>query len=122
MPDIESAKRVFELLDLFETCCGLRANFSKTEVLWIGSCRPNTETPLGLKWCSSVKALAIVFTYNEVDLMEKNVYDKLKDIRLQTRLMSCRGLSLYGTIKSLLPPRMLYVFCQYYNLAFFGKG
>ena len=48
--------------------------------------------------------------------MEKNVYDKLKDIRLQTRLMSCRGLSLYGTIKSLLPPRMLYVFCQYYNL------
>ena len=45
--------------------------------------------------------------------MQKNVYDKLKDIRLQTRLWSCRGLSLYGKItiiKSLLLPKMLYVF------------
>ena len=71
VPDIESAKRVFELLDLFETCSGLRVNFSKMEAMWIGSCRQNTETPLGLKWCNSVKALGIVFTYNEVDLMQK---------------------------------------------------
>ena len=45
--------------------------------------------------------------------MQKNFYDKLKDIRLQTRLWSCRGLSLYGKItiiKSLLLPKMLYVF------------
>ena len=60
VPDIESAKRVFELLDLFETCSGLRVNFSKTEAMWIGSCRQNTETPLGLKWCNSVKAFGIV--------------------------------------------------------------
>ena len=79
-----------------ETCSGLRVNFSKTEAIWIGSCRQNTETPLGLKWCNSVKALGIVFTYNEVDLMSKNFYDKLKDIRLQTSLWSCRGVSLYG--------------------------
>ena len=51
VPDIESAKRVFELLDLFETCSGLRVNFSKSEAMWIGSCRQNTETLLGLKWC-----------------------------------------------------------------------
>ena len=45
--------------------------------------------------------------------MQKQFYDKLKDIRLQTRLWSCRGLSLYGKItiiKSLLLPKMLYVF------------
>ena len=48
-PDIESAKRVFELPDLFETCSGLRVNSSKTEAMWIGSCRQNTETPLGLR-------------------------------------------------------------------------
>ena len=61
----------------------------------------------------SVKALGIVFTYNEVDLLQKNFYDKLKDIRMRTRLWSCRGLSLYGKvtiIKSLLIPKMLYVF------------
>ena len=28
VPDIESAKRVFELLHLFETCSGLRVNLS----------------------------------------------------------------------------------------------
>ena len=113
VPDIESAKRVFELLDFFETCSGLRVNFSKTEAMWIGSCWHNTGNPLGLEWCNSVKALGIVFTYNEADLMQKNFYDKLKDIRLQTRLWSCRGLSLYGKItiiKSLLLPKMLYVF------------
>ena len=81
--------------------------------MWIGSSRQNTETPLGLKWCNSVKALGIVFTYNEVDLLQKNFYDKLKNIRMQTRLWSCRGLSLYGKvtiIKSLLILKMLYVF------------
>ena len=66
--------------------------------MWIGSFRQNTETPLGLNWCNSVKALGIVFTYNEVDLLQKNFCDKLKDIRKQTRLWSCRGLSLYGKV------------------------
>ena len=103
----------FCLLDQFESCSGLKVNYSKTEAMWIGSSRQNTETPLGLKWCDSVKALGIVFTYNEVDLLQKNFYDKLKDIRMQTRLWSCQGLSLYGKvtiIKSPLIPKMLYVF------------
>ena len=111
--DLECAQRVFRLLDQFESRSGLKVNYSKTEAMWIGSSRQNTETPLGLKWCNSVKALGIVFTYNEVDLLQKNFYDKLKDIRMQTRLWSCRGLSLYGKvtiIKSLLIPKMLYVF------------
>ena len=56
VPNIESAKQIFDLLNLFETCSGLRVNYSKTEGMWIGSSRQNTETPLGLKWCNSVKA------------------------------------------------------------------
>ena len=74
--------------------------------MWIGSSRNNTEAPLGLK-------LGIVFTYNESEQSPKNVYDKLKDIRLQTRLWRCRGLSLFGkvaVIKSFLLPKMLYLF------------
>jgi len=81
--------------------------------MWIGSSRNNTETPLGLKWVNSVKALGIVFTYKESEQLQKNFYDKLKDIRLQTRLWRCRGLSLFGKvtiIKSFLLPKMLYVF------------
>ena len=81
--------------------------------MWIGSCQQNMETPLGLKWCDSIKALGIAFMYIEEDLMQKMFYDKLKDIRLQTRLWSCCGLSLYGKItiiKWLLLQKMLYVF------------
>ena len=98
VPSLECAQRLFHLLDKFESCSGLKVNVSKTEAMWIGSCRQNTETTLGLNWCNSVKALRIVFTYNDVDSLQKNFYDKLKDIRMQTKLWSCRGLSLCGKI------------------------
>ena len=81
--------------------------------MWIGSYRNNTATPLGLQWVNTVKALGIVFTYNETEQLQNNFYDKLKDIRLQTRLWRCRGLSLFGkvtVIKSFLLSKMIYVF------------
>ena len=112
--NLESAQRLFHLLDQF----GLKVNFSKTEAMWVGSCRQNTGTPLGLNWCNSIKALGIVFTYNEVESLQKNFYDKLKHIRMQTKLWSCRGLSLCGKvtiIKSLLLPKMLYCVFNFAN-------
>ena len=69
--------------------------------------------PLGLTWVNSVKALGIVFTYNEIERLQKIFYDKRKDIRLQIRLWRCRGLSLLGKItiiKSFLLSKMTYVF------------
>ena len=113
VPNIECAELILQLLDRFTICSGLKVNHTKTEAMWIGSCRQNTATPLGLRWSKCVKALGIVFTYNDTDQLQKNVYDKLKDIRIQIRLWNCRGLSLFGKvtiIKSLLLPKMLYVF------------
>ena len=81
--------------------------------MWIGSSRDSTATPLGLTWCGSVKALAIVFTWNTTVQQQTNFYDKLKDIQTQMRLWSCWGLSLFGKItiiKSFLSPKMLYIF------------
>ena len=98
VPDIENVQRIFNLLDQFKTCSGLQVNYKKTEAMWIGSCRNNTAAPLGLTWVNTVKALGIVFTYNEIERLQKNFYDKLKDIRLQIRLWRCRGLSLLGKI------------------------
>ena len=113
VPNTECAQLVFRLLDQFRACSGLKVNYTKTEAMWIGSLRDSTATPLGLTWCKSVKALGIVFTYNANIQLQKNFYDKLKDIRTQTRLWSCRGLSLYGKvtiIKSFLFPKMLHIF------------
>ena len=62
VPDIESAQHIFILLDQFETCSGLKVKYTKTEAMWIGSCRNNTAAPLGLKWVNTVKALGIVFS------------------------------------------------------------
>ena len=88
----------FICLNQYEACSGLKVNYSKTEAMWIGSSRNNAEAPLGLKWVNSVKALEIVFTYKESEQLQNNFYDKLKDVRLQTRLWCCRGLSLFGKV------------------------
>ena len=71
VPDIESAQHIFILLDQFETCSGLKVNYTKTEAMWNGSFRNNTAAPLGLKWVNTVKALGIVFTYNETEQLQK---------------------------------------------------
>ena len=81
--------------------------------MWIGSFRNNAAAPMGLKWVNTAKALGKVFTYNKTEQLQKNVYDKLKDLRLQTRLWRCRGLSLFGKVtvtKSFLLSKMVYVF------------
>ena len=110
--DISSAQCLFKLLDRFEKCSGLKVNYTKTEAMWIGSSRNNTETPLALKWRETVKALGVHFSYNNEETMQKNFYDKLRGIKSQIRLWSWRGLSLFGKvtiIKTLLLPKVLYV-------------
>ena len=110
--DIRSAQYLFKLLDQFEKCSGLKVNYTKTEAMWIGSSRNNTETPLALKWCKTVKALGVHFSYNNEESVQKNFYDKLRGIKSQIRLWSWRGLSLFGKvtiIKSLLLPKVLYI-------------
>jgi len=48
--------------------------------------RNNTETPLALKWCKTVKALGVHLSYNYEESVPKNFYDKLKVIKSQIRL------------------------------------
>ena len=110
--DIRSAQHLFKLLDQFEKCSGLKVNYTKTEAMWTGSSRNNTETPLALKWRKTVKALGVHFSYNNEESLQKNFYDKLRGIKSQIRLWSWRGLSLFGKvtiIKSFLLPKVLYI-------------
>ena len=60
--DIRSAQHLFKLLDQFQKCSGLKVNYTKTEAMWIGSSRNNTETPLALTWRKNVKALGVHFS------------------------------------------------------------
>ena len=78
--------------------------------MWIGSLRDSTATPLGLTWCKSVKALGIVFTYTANIQLQKNFYDKLKDIRTQTRLWSCRFTVKLQSLNRFWLPKVLHIF------------
>ena len=72
--DFRSAQYLFKLLDQFEKCSGLKVNYTKTEAMWIGSSRNNSETPLALKWRKTVKALGVHFSYNNEESVQKNFY------------------------------------------------
>ena len=49
VPNIECANRVLQLLDRFTICSGLKVNHSKTEAMWIGSCRQKYCDTSGIK-------------------------------------------------------------------------
>jgi len=75
VPNIECAKFILQYLDRFTIYSGLKVNHTKTEAMWIGSCRQNTATPLGLRRSKSVKALGIVFFYNDMPNHSQNCLD-----------------------------------------------
>ena len=50
LADTDSAKVLFELLDLFKDISELKINSTKTEGMWIGSSKENRTKPLGIKW------------------------------------------------------------------------
>ena len=109
--DIRSAQDLFKLLDQFEKCSGLKVNYTKTEAMWIGSSRKNSETPLALKWRKTVKALGVHFSYNNGESVQKNFYDKLTGMKSQIRLWSWRGLPCL--VRSLL--LRVYYFPKFYT-------
>ena len=41
--------------------------------MWIGSWCDKSETPLSLKWCKTVKALGVHFTYNKEESLQKKL-------------------------------------------------
>jgi len=73
LADAESAKVLFQVLDLFKNISRLKINSTKTEGMWIGSSKENKAKPLGIKWPNDpIKALGVYFTYDLKLLKEKN--------------------------------------------------
>ena len=115
LADTDSAKVLFELLDLFKDISGLKINSTNTEGMWIGSSKENKTKPLGIKWPKDpIKALGVYFTYDLELLKEKNFIERLDSIKKLINIWSSRGLSFYGKvtiIKSFLIPK--FMFAQY---------
>ena len=112
LTDLESAQKLFQLLDKFKELSGLKENSSKTEGMWIGSLKNSESKPLGIKWPTEpIKALGVFFTHDHKLSHSKNFSEKIVDIKNLINIWSSRGHSLYGKvtlIKSLLIPKIIY--------------
>lgn len=73
--DVHSLNNLFNLLDQFESCSGLRINQSKSELLWLGSLRHRKDTLLNLRVSEeSIYALGVHFSYDEQLAAKKNFF------------------------------------------------
>ena len=113
LSNIESAHRLFQLLDEFKKLSGLKINRSKMEGMWIGTLKDSEMKPLGIKWPQDpIKALGVFFSYDKKLLYLKNFSDKLDNIKKLINIWLSRGLSLYGKvtiIKTLLLSKIVYL-------------
>ena len=113
LADVDSAKSLFKLMEIFQNISGLSINSSKTEGIGIGSLRGKREEPFSIKWPKTpIKALGVDFTYDPKLLKEKNFIEWPDSIKKLINIWSLRGLSLYGKvtiIKSFLISKFVYV-------------
>ena len=114
LSDLDLAQYLFQQLGFFKTLSCLDINNSKTEGLWIGSLKGKGIKPLGIKWPSEpIKALGVVFIYDQRLLYETNFQDRIDSMKKLTNIWSSRRLSVYGRvaiIKSQLISKLVYTF------------
>ena len=80
--DIRSVHSLFDLLQQFENCSGLRINQGKSEMLWLGSLRQRKDSILNLKLSDeTVYALGVYFSYHEELATKRNVFEKLPKLK-----------------------------------------
>ena len=96
LADVDSAKSLFKLMEIFQNISGLSINSSKTEGMWIGSLRGKMEEPFSIKWPKSpIKALGVYFTYDPKLLKEKNFIERLDSIKKLINMVLERPISLW---------------------------
>ena len=92
LTDLESAQKLFQLLDKFKELSGLKVNSSKTEGRWIGSLKNSESEPLGIKWPTEpIKAPGVFFTYDHKLSHSKNFSEKIVDIKKTYQYLVHKG-------------------------------
>ena len=112
-----SLKRAFEILDRFSTISGLNLNYSKTEVIWIGSKKYSEDklcSEYPLEWGKSrFKMLGIMFDVNLDCIVRNNFESKFIVVKNILKQWKKRNLTPVGKIvvlKSLALPVLNHLF------------
>ena len=101
--DENSLNEALNMISLFPICSGLRANFDKTQVVWIGArrgCGLELKTNIDIEWnhSGSFKLLGIQYSLAKDDRYIDNYYSKLEKIKKLLNDWSLRNISLLGKI------------------------
>ena len=121
--DENSLNEALNMISLFSICSGLRANFDKTQVVWIGArqgCGLELKTHTDIEWnhSGSFKSLGIQYSLAKDDRYIDNYYSKLEKIKKLLNDWPLRNISLLGkitVIKTLALP-ILVQFLQFYQI------
>ena len=116
--DENSLHEALNMISLFSICFGLRANFDKTQVVWIGArqgCGLELKTNTDIEWnhSGSFKLLGIQYYIAKDDRYTDNYYSKLEKIKKLLNDWSLRNISLLGkitVIKTLALPILVQCF------------
>lgn len=104
-------------LERYAAVSGLKTNFDKTQVIWLGLKKYSQDTintRYKLVWGKTkFKLLGIEFSVNLEEMMDLNFQPKLDTLRTQLGLWKRRNLTLIGkitVIKSILLPKLNHLF------------
>lgn len=118
----ESLNSALNVLNQFAILSGLRVNFEKTHVIWIGSLKYSTrsiKTKWKLNWGSTCfKLLGIWFHIDQEKMIDINFKEKLEKIKKSILYWQKRQLTPIGRItvvKSLLLPFLTHLFISIPN-------
>jgi len=97
--DLDSVVHLLTLLDYFKNLSGLEINTTKSEGMWLGCWKNNTETPFGFRWPRDlIKALGIFFPYDTNKTNELNFAEKIRNLEKMLNSWKRRNQTLYGKI------------------------
>lgn len=116
--DSESLNSAIKIIEDFGDCSGLRANFEKTEAVWIGArrgCIEELQTKKCLKWNhnGSFKLLGLKYNLQADSIYIENYTEKVTSFKNVLKNWSYRNLSLMGkvtVVKTIALPILIQTF------------
>ena len=97
--DLDSVVQLLILLDKFKNLSGLEIIAAKSEGMWLGCWKNNTETSFGFRWPRDpINALGIFFSYDTNKTNELNFAEKIRNLEKMLNSWKRRNLTLYEKI------------------------
>jgi hypothetical protein len=111
--DTDSLLTVFEILENFSICSGLKVNREKSEAMGIGACSNYRHKQIGIKWPTNpIKCLGI-YICNDTNRMRSDNFERAtRKCENILQMWNIQNLTLKGKIcivNTLVLPQLLYV-------------